>query len=66
MSNTRAIENRIARQLIHRRAASNPVRARRLITALSIVACLGVLAVVVPGLLWVMLAGSVVVCLGVR
>ncbi len=66
MTTTRAIEYRIARQLIRRRAAHNPVRAQRLITAVSFVACLGVLAIVVPGLLWVLLAGSVVVCLGVR
>jgi len=67
MSTTRAIEYRVTQRLLRRRQGRNyrvPVEA--VIIVVSVVACLGVLAAFVPGLLWVMLTGSVVLTLGLN
>lgn len=67
MSTTRAIEYHIVRQILRRREGRrNEGRAESLIAAVSVVACLGVLAAFVPGLLWVLLFGSVVLTLGLN
>jgi len=67
MSTTRAIEYRITRQIMRRRDGRHyGGRAEGLITAVSVVAVLGVLAAFVPGLLWAMLLGSVVLILGLK
>ena len=65
MSTTRAIEYRITRQILRRRAGRNrrlPVEG--LIVAISTLACLGVLAVFVPGFAWLLLVGAFVLTLG--
>jgi fatty acid desaturase len=65
MSTSRSVERSIIRQLLNRRAQPRvAASAESFITTLSIVACLGLLAVFVPGLLWVLLAGAVVLTLG--
>lgn len=65
MSTSRSVERSIIRQLLNRRAQPK-VRAsvESLITTVSIVAGLGLLAVFVPGLFWALLAGAVVLALG--
>jgi hypothetical protein len=66
MSASRSVERRFIRQLLNRRAQPRVrVSVESLITSLSIVACLGLLAVFVPGLLWVLLVGTVVLALGI-
>jgi hypothetical protein len=65
MTPTRTIEYRIIRRLQARRSRrSSQISAEGLILAASIVACLGVLAAFVPGLLWVILLGAFVLTLG--
>lgn len=65
MSASRSVERRFIRQLLNRRSQPRArVSAESLITTLSIVACLGLLAVFVPGLLWALLVGAVVIALG--
>ena len=67
MTTTRAVEFRITQRLLRRRAVrKQSVSAEALIVVVSVVACLGVLAVFVPGLLWVMLAASVALTLGLN
>jgi fatty acid desaturase len=65
MSPSQSVERSIIRQLLNRRVQSR-VRAsvESLITTLSIVACLGLLAAFIPGLFWALLAGAVVLALG--
>ncbi len=65
MSTSRSVERNIIRQLLGRRAQPR-VRAsvESFITTLSIVACLGLLGVFVPGLLWALMVGAVVLALG--
>ena len=65
MTPTQTIEYRITRQLQARRSRrSSQISAEGLILAASIVACLGVLAAFVPGLLWIILLGAFVLTLG--
>ena len=65
MSASRSVERRFIRQLLNRRSQPRTrVSAQSLITSLSMVACLGLFAVFVPGLLWVLLLGAVVLALG--
>ena len=67
MTTTRAVEFRITQRLLRRRGArKQSVSAEALIVVVSVVACLGVLAAFVPGLLWVMLAASVALTLGLN
>ena len=65
MSTSRSVERRFIRQLLNRRAQSRvKPSVELLIKSLSIVACLGLLAVFVPSLLWALLLGAVVLALG--
>ena len=67
MNTTRAVESRITQRLLRRRGGRRQrVSAEALIVVVSAVACLGVLAAFVPGLLWVMLAASVALTLGLN
>ncbi len=65
MSATRAIEYRVIQQILQRRQIqSYRSRVEGLITAIAAVACLGVLATFLPGLLWLPLLGAIVLILG--
>ena len=65
MTPTRTIEYRITRRLQARRSRrSSQISAEGLILAASIIACLGVLAAFVPGLLWIILLAAFVLTLG--
>ena len=64
MSTTRVIEYQITRQILRRRARNRRVPVEVLIVAISTLACLGVLAVFVPGFAWLMLLGAFVLTLG--
>jgi hypothetical protein len=65
MSPSQSVERSIIRQLLNRRAQSRArVSVESLITTLSIVAGLGLLAVFVPGLLGALFVGGAVLALG--
>ena len=65
MSPSQSVERSIIRQLLNRRAQPRAkVSVESLITTLSIVAGLGLLAVFVPGLLGALFVGAVVLTLG--
>ncbi len=61
------LEYRITRQILRRREERrHALSSERLIMAVSVVVCLGALAALVPGVVWVMLLGSVVLTLGLN
>jgi len=66
LSTSRSVEYKIIRQLLGRRSErfNRTVMVERFITSVAIVACLGLLAAFVPGLLWVLLLAALVLTLG--
>ena len=65
MSAINALEVRISRDLIRRRErrASQPI-AEEVITAVSVLAAFGMLAIFVPSVFWLFAVGAIVLCLG--
>ncbi len=67
MSTQQSTQYHIIRQILRRRDGQGPgTWAKGLIRAVSVAVCLAVLATVIPGLLWVMLAASVLLVLGLN
>ncbi len=65
MNTSQSVERSIIRQILNRRVKpETKMPVESLITALSVVAGLGLLAAFVPGLFWALAAGAVVIALG--
>ena len=65
MSSEHSRQDLIIRQILRRRGGQGAgTWAKWLISAASVVVCLAILATVMPGLLWVILAASVLLALG--
>lgn len=65
MSAIHAMEVRIIRDIIRRRERrSSQFIAEEVITGLSVLASLGVLALFFPGVFWLLALAAVIVCLG--